>query len=839
MAELPALYPQSQGVVSAEGDAETRSKPKLTPIDFQQYDFVPGARAPWRCSPEACYGPDELGYLRGAIDDLIAHADRADDAARIWEVLQAWEQRLFRRNYHFLNVGRKGWGMFGGSSGTTGASILQSQNSMKLFSVNVYGARHKKIVALLSREVPPVEVTAADDESPMDSAAAQEAVPYLKAFREQAQLRKRIADAAGYLYTDGQAVFLTYTVADQARYGTELDEHGEPVPGRREEVEVFGKLERKFPIMADNLSDMGWVRVSRERNINQLQARYPWIRERISGGANMDAMGQLDRMARANVRLAVQASSTSGEAYNQDTTESVFFFRPEQYEGIHDPDTREIFYENFPDGLEVWTAGGEIALVRNGRMDGPLGHVSEAQASPGDGQNRESIGTNLMPIQKVMNATISLQDRYIRGGVARRYAGEPVIDVEALNFQSNDPAKITPFDLTYCIEKGIDPASATFVEQVVPPNETILTYIQWLISGLPQEMDGGTPAVFGQDADGVSKGTFGEARLDRDQALQVFSLPWQALAAATADISAQAIHSAAENRISDFTVGLQGERVRVRVSKLQGEVLVWSTSTEIPPTLAEQQAEIGQMLQSMGQVPFYSQVLNDPRNLEIIRRMPSLSGLHIPGMDDLEAQMADNQKLLSESPLPNPQVEMLKEQLMQADMQLAQAQQMGDVQTINALAPQIQQMSQQIQSLPPLISTCPVPQDASQNHSIRAAVALAALNSAKGRAAQEGNQQQKAGWLNLKLNWEEHTQMAQKLMPPPAVEMRANMTLDPTKLPPDAQAIAFEKLGIQMPPFVLQPQEQTHEITQESEGLDPESGVPVKRKVSVVGKPLN
>lgn len=59
------------------------------------------------------------------------------------------------------------------------------------------------------------------------------------------------------------------------------------------------------------------------------------------------------------------------------------------------------------------------------------------------------------------------------------------------------------------------------------------------------------------------------------------------------------------------------------------------------------------------------------------------------------------------------------------------------------------------------------------------------------------------------------------------------------QLPAPAQALAFERLGIQMPPMALEPETQTHEITEESEGLDPNTGVPVKRKVSVVKKPLN
>jgi hypothetical protein len=838
VAELTAPSSVREGTVESEGDSEDRA-PHLTPIDFDAYGFVPGEKASWRCSPNPCYGPDELGMLRGAVEDLVKGTERSDSAAHIWEVLLAWEQRLFRRNVQFLNAGVKGWNMAAGSAGTTGAALLQHQNSGKLFSSNVFGARHKKIVALLSREVPPCEVVAEDDQDTMDKEAAQEAVSYLKAFREQAKVRRHMADAASYLYTDGTAVSLVYTVADR-RYGQEIDETGDPVPARREEVEIFGKLERKVPIMADSIEEMGWIRLSRERNRNELRGRYPWIKDKIAGGASKDAMGQLDRIARANVRLIVQSSSTDGEAYQQDTTESLYFFRPYQYEGIGDEQMRQMFYDEFPSGLEVWLAGGEIGLVREGSMDD---HAAICHATPGDGQNRESIGTNYLPMQKQLNACISLAFRYYVAAIARRWAGEPVIDVEAINKQANDPAKVSPFDLQWCIQNNVDPSKVTFVENVAQPNDSLLQYIQLLMNGMPEAMDGGSPAVFGIEADAESKGTFGEARLDRDQALQVFSLPWGDMATQVACFSHQAIKSARDNRISDFSVGLPSERVRVNIGKLKGNVLVWSTSTEIPPTLAEQQAEIGQMLQAMGTVPFYAQILSDPRNLELLRRLPSLTGMKIPGLDDVERQIEDNQKLLASVPLPNPVIAQIQEQIQQIDQQAQQAAQttpdpMQRQAIVQQAQQQVAQLTQALQQLPPLIPSIQPAQDSSQDHQIRAAIALSEMKSARGKAAQNGDDEQKKGFLNLALNWQAHAQMAQKLQPPPPVEMRASVTIDPTKLPPAAQAIAFERLGFQMPPVALQAQEQTHEITEDTEGINPETGVPTKRKISVVGKPL-
>ena len=80
--------------------------------------------------------------------------------------------------------------------------------------------------------------------------------------------------------------------------------------------------------------------------------------------------------------------------------------------------------------------------------------------------------------------------------------------------------------------------------------------------------------------------------------------------------------------------------------------------------------------------------------------------------------------------------------------------------------------------------------------------------------------------------------MAKQLSPPKEMEAKINISVDPSKFPPQAQTEMFEAMGLQVPPFALEPEDQTHEITTEKEGVDAQ-GVPVKQKVSVVGKPLS
>jgi hypothetical protein len=857
--------------------------PRLTPMPWPPPGYTPGKIAPWFCGAqkngqEEIYGPDELGEYISAIEQMTQNVNHTDAAARIWEVLQAWEMRLFRRNYQFLNVGWKGWGMFGGSSGASGAqSVMAAGNAMKLFSCNVFGARHKKITALLSRVVPGTTVAAVDDEDPIDQAASEEAEKFLEVFLHQANLKNVVRKLAGIFCTDGRGGLLTFTVADQTRWGTELpnrkqETYGEPesegvtpetemqssegnsdsamgsgdnqdspeAPARREVTFVGGKLEWKVPLMADEEEEMVWCRCQHEVSVNKLKSQYPWIREKIAAGGNVGGMDQIDRLARINVRLAVQASSSSGEAYKNDSTESVTFFKPSEYEGIEDEEIRELFLETFPDGIEVWHAGGNFAFCRNSRMSK---HVKFVHPGPGDGQNREALLTNYLPLQKVLNANISLADRYFRSAVPRRYALEPYINTQQMNSQSNDPAKVTA--VTGLEDKMLKISDITGVENVPVPNDSLLTFIQWLIQGGPEAMDGGSPAAFGEADGSEDQGVFKTTRLKRDQAMQVWSMPWGALCEAVCAISQQAVESAAANRIADFSASLPGQKkLKIELSKLQGNVLVQPESLEIPQTLAEQEEEMTDLLTQSSNVALYQQIMMDPRNLSVFSKFPSLKELNIPNADQVEAQQGEFEILMRSGPVPNPQLEPLQQQLAAIAQQIEEGQTHPEAQTpegqqaMEALQQAAQQLQQQMQPMPPQVSTVPVAQDNSENHMIHAAITLGMLTSPTGRKLKHGNEEQQAIWQNLKLHWQEHMNMLKQLQPPKDMEFKGNVSIDPSKFPPDAQTKMFESMGLEIPPFALQPQDATHEITTEKEGVDA-SGTPVKQKVSVVGKPLN
>ena len=818
--------------------------PALTPLQYTE-GHVPGRYAAWDCSPEPIYGPDELGEYRSAIDDLSETCTRADSAARILEVMQAWEQRFFSRNYQFLVGSNRGWGMYGASASGGAQSIMQTQNAMKLFSCNVFGAREDKIVASLSREVPGLTFVPKRDSDPMDQTAADESKKYSKVWMVDSGIKDVVAQTASLFYTDERVAYYTRSVADEQRWGTETpDEQQETFdapapdgltpetemepdsgtgeqPAVRELTTAYGKLECKVPIAADSFHAMPWVRISTEENANILKERYPWIEDKISAGGTAGGSDQIDRTARITVRLAVQSTTTSGDSMQQDATESKTWYRPSQYRAIKNKDLRNLFYETFPDGLLVVHAGSELAFIRNESMNDKLVIV---HSRPGSGQNRRSIGTNYLPLQKILNANVSLLDRYFRSAVPRRFALEGPLDVQAINQQSNDPAKITPVTLTG-MPPGVGLDGITSVEQVPQPNTAMFEFIQWLINGAPEAMDGASPAMFGmEDAD-----TFGATKLNRDQALQVFSLPWSQICTGLARAAEQAASAAAENRVASIQSNVPGQgKLEVEISKLRGNALCQPESMEIPQTIAEQEAQFVELLSNAQNVSIVQAMLNDPRNLTKIAQFPSFADFELTGVDDVEQQQGEFELLLQSGPLDNPQLQQVQDLIKQADAdpeaQTPQGQQM------------LSQLQQQAQGMPPQVSSVTVAQDGSENHAIHAAITLGLLTSPQGRKLKNGNPEQQASWQNLKLHWQEHMQMSQKLTPPKPMEFKGSVTIDPSKFPPEAQSEFFEAMGLQVAPQTLQPEQDgltPHEVTTEKEGVDA-NGVPIKQKISMV-----
>jgi hypothetical protein len=844
---------------------QTQEIPLFEPLPDDP-EYTPGRYASIDVSDQPMFGPDELIGYKDVIDQLTESATKTDSSSRIFEILQVWEARLFSRGYQFLLSGNKGWGLFGGAGRATPGSIMAEANARKLFACNVYGAREDKISAALSRDVPGLKFTPRDPDSPPDQTMADESDTYLEVWKTDSDVKGVLAKMSRLFYTDGRVVLWTRSVADQQRWGTEPvkkqivfgaseDEGVAPETetedaqaGADEGVEqpseemadepaiceittAHGTLESKVPIYADDIYDMGSLRLAWEMDVDILRERYSWIEDKIEAGQSAaGSSDQYDRMARINVRLAVQNSTASGETFLKDATETHTWFRPSQYRMIKDKTKRAAWYKNFPDGCRLTHAGSQFAFARNEGMDD---HLTVVHPREGDGQNRRAIGANYLPLQKVLNQHISLGTRYFVGCIPRRYAAEGPIDVDALNQQSSDPSIVTGVVL----EPGQRIADITGIENVPTIATGLMEFVQWLVDGAPEAMDGATPTMFGQG----DVGTVGESQLNRDQSLQVFGQPWAQSCKALARAATQAARAASRNRKTDIRSRTPGQnKLTVQLANLKGNALCYPVSLEIPQTLAEQEAQTAQLVEQSANVALYKAIVEDPLNLPFFSNMPSLSGLNIPGLDAVEKQQGEFELLLQSGPIENPQI--LEWPAYASWKKLQQVVQQGQDHP-EAQTPEGQQLLLQATQLlatmqppvPPMISSVPVAEDGSENHAIEAAVTLAKLNSPEGRKLKNGEPEQQGFYQNLILHWQQHEAMKKKLTPVPPLIPKVSITGAIDKAPPNVQAQAWQAVGVQAGPddFTTGDELVPHEVTVEKEGVDA-NGVPVKQKISTV-----
>jgi hypothetical protein len=114
----------------------------------------------------------------------------------------------------------------------------------------------------------------------------------------------------------------------------------------------------------------------------------------------------------------------------------------------------------------------------------------------------------------------------------------------------------------------------------------------------------------------------------------------------------------------------------------------------------------------------------------------------------------------------------------------------------------VAQLTQQMKTLPPMVSTVPVAQDESELHPIEAMECLDWLNGSEGQKFKYGTPEQRAAYQNMHLHWSEHTAMAKKIAianapPPPQKPPSESISIDISKMPPNVAVAGLAKAGIQ------------------------------------------
>lgn len=787
-------------------------------------------------------------------------------AGKTWAVTSnSWEACLFERGYqHLLPRRGGGWTMPGESNSQWG--VMATSDYSSLFATNTYGRDHDIVCSALCREIPNAEFYPVDPKNPEDCLAADNADDYKDIFIKNNNLRSRQSEAAHYFFIDDRVILWTGYWLNGELYGytnnpirtpeeqdnqpepeaepeeqngpispdeaaalppePEEEEEEEPEKGKpngRVLVKVYGKLASKVPIIVNEFGDMQSVQLYDDMDVTALKARYPWIADKIVAGSCGIGEVELDYIARLNTKLALTGAYVTGDSYNRQAVEQKTWFRPSAFfdSGINS-DLRDRLLAKFPTGALVVMVGHEFAFAREESMDD---HIVIAHPFPGAGQNRRALGSSLIGPQKRLNNWIDLLDDFFRSTVPKKWMDNDAFNLEDIKQQGNKPGDILPFNR----QPGTPVNELVWVEPTPQPQPALPEFVMKFFLDVPQSLSGAVPSLFGGNITG-QVGSEGYA-MQRDQALERLSTPWNALKAAFSEVFRQAVVCAGANHegvISDFVPG-RG-LITLDANDLKGSVCCYPEyDSSIPESAGERMMRDIQMIELATSNPYYAETLKQPSNILELANDSKISRFEVPGAPDIERQMAIIQVLLKSGPKPNPQVLMLQQKLDQTKQGVAQDIAMGKPIPPEAaqLLPQFEQQTmQQIQSLPPLVSSVPPRQDSSENHALCAATDLEWMNSSEGRKYEHGSPEDKEAFANVHLNWQEHSAIAAKIaqqnakMPDPKESISVTIPVD--KMPGEIASQIMSRAGITASPDMFDAHDQKQSQRNISEKVVPD-----------------
>ncbi len=775
---------------------------------------------------------------KNALMQIDMTFSKVDVAPRRIEIEQSWKARHYNRGYQFLLHNRNGGWTMPGTGTNYGAWNQQLMSN--LYQTNVYGEKMEIITAALSKEIPRVQFFPANPDWAPDTEMQEVSDDLKELWAKNNDLGNLIRDIAGYFWTDDRVLLWTRYEINGDLYGYEDDEEPTSIedmlmpdvqptaqtgdiqyqianrspfedrprrPRGRVVTGAYGKLEHKVPIYVDDMTRMAAVCIFEDKDVSIGRAQFPWMKEKIRGGGDGTGETELDRIGRENVRQAVPGQYVTGDSINSHVViKHTYMRRAAFYSQEVKDEVREELLQKFPDGVCLVKAATEFAFARNENIDD---HVKIDHPFPGSGQNRRAMGDSLIPIQDYINELVSLQLDYFKRTVPKKWMDSDAFNVEALKSQTNVPGSIGPFQS----QPGRSVDQLIFVEPTPTPNPQMMTYIQWLITNLSEQITGALPSLFGAQISG-QVGSEG-VETQRDQAMQRVGCPWKAIVRMIAGAGGQAVSLIARCADKDINDVIPGKgRVSIRLNQMKGKVLCYpEADAEFPESWAQKETRIMALIDSAMAAPSteFSQLILSPKNLKPIKSAIRLPEFKITGADSVEKQEGELEVLLRSGPMPNPQKMMAEKTLAdaQAGMQGLQANVASgmsgpqDAQQLSQAGPMVQQLQQQIQGMPDEISTVPVRPDDSENHGVEADVIFDWANGPNGRKFANGTPEQKEAFRNALLHRTEHKEIEKKLEAenaPPAQGPKVSFSANVKDLPPTEAAEVVQAGGIQANP---------------------------------------
>jgi len=707
------------------------------------------------------------------------------------------------------------------------------QIDLSLLPTNVYSAQAQILISTLTRAVPNVRFAPQDANNDAQITAAESAYKFIKVIERNIDLKGVQTDCARYLYTDGRTVYWNRFEKDGQRFGWEEDDQPDdlipeneppeemiaapalpeneagmenPAPEASEELKppqeqflegeeeqeqpqelrkrrprgqevrtAHGKLEMKLvPMHANTLAECDVVQYETEVSVSRAKGMFPWVADKIKSGPNGLTEGEIARLARLNVKLGMQSTYITSDSIADDVTVQRSWMRTSEFAAIEDKATRESLIAKFPNGCFATYAGETFVGAKD---EGIEDHLALVEAFSGDGQNRNALGTSMIPIQKRINNWLDLMNDYFIRTVPKKWMHNKAFDVDRIRSQTNVPGDIG----AYKPIPGMTADQLVFVEPSPTHNPSLPDFVKEYIGPISQLITGAYPALSGGDTG--SNDTKGGIITQRNQALGRLGQTWQSIQNGEAVSMRQLVRWGAKCRDKSINEKIPGgEVIQLEVNNLKANILCFAEADEsFPESHIDKQNRLTQMMTELPKNPMLAEAFYNAANLEFLQNALGLEELYLPQVISRNKQLGEIEMLLKGAPIPNPKIEEAKATAAKVIGMGVDPAHLDPAQT-------------EAQNLPPMVSSVEI--DPHDDNETEAATCWQLLMSPDGRKAKRTNPN---GYQNVSLHLDEHIAAAQAKKTTQAKKPPAE-SINIKDLPAKQAAQMAEQAGLEASP---------------------------------------
>lgn len=581
---------------------------------------------------------------QNAIKALVKYFQGLDKWVRRQEVIDARRQRFYWRNDQYIYWKSDAVGFLPAISGQSVNAGEDEVNIGRYTDVyNIYTPYGESILSTLIQNALGVNWQPVDPTKPEDVIASQTAEKFQQRIEDQND-RKNLQGIVGrFFYTDGRTILYTRHEDDY------------------EKITAHGVLESKvIPITSSCQKDVVSVTISDELDIYQAKGEYPDYSEKIK--ENMASLGEsaYERIARLGVLQGTRMLMQAGDAFAHMVTRHTAFLRVCTFDKIP-VEQRDKVKAAFPNGLKAIFCGDQYCGSEDIDLDD---QISIGFPGPGDGMSRPSMGKRVVPIQDAFNDELNLWHEAHDYCIPTLFMYSETGDMEAINEQVSQPGNIVPFTT---LPPGASQASSAFYAAVIEGVPTTLpNLISFLQGPLAQFISGAFPALFGGDTgdNDTAKGI----SIQRDQAMGRMGIPWTAMQQLFASAYTNAVKCAVKYSTGDstFSYSIKDQTGTVVSEKLSmddlknGNALCKAdTDASFPESTNSKRQAYQTLMAAAERNPILASVMADPNNLEYGHMVIGLPDLKVPGADSRNKQLIEIKQLLSETPIPPNQQEIV------------------------------------------------------------------------------------------------------------------------------------------------------------------------------------